>query len=91
MSMNDLTALVNQYKEAQQLAEAAAAEMEALKDQLKAELAARSTESMTVGTHKVSCVTVTSSRLDSKALKAAAPDLAERFTKTTTSTRFLVA
>ena len=34
---------------------------------------------------------VTSSRVDTKALKAAAPELVERFTKTTTTRRFVVA
>lgn len=91
MSMNDLLPLVEQYKEAQQLAEAAAAEMDALKEQIKAELEARSVDKLNVGTHKVSCITVTTCRLDSKALKAAAPELAERFTKSTTTTRFMVA
>lgn len=91
MSMDEMLKLVEQYKEAQQLAEEAAAEMEALKERLKAELAARQAEEMTVGLHKVRCITITSSRLDTKALKAAAPDLAARFTKTTTQQRFTVA
>lgn len=46
---------------------------------------------MDAGTHKVRYQTVTSSRLDSKGLKAAAPELAARFTKTTTSRRFSIA
>lgn len=91
MSMNDLLNLVEQYKEAQQLIEAAQNEMEALKEQIKAEMAARGETHINVGTHKVSCTTVTSSRLDSKALKAANPELAAQYTKTITSTRFCVA
>lgn len=91
MSMHDLLTLVEQYKEAQQLLEAAQAEMDTLKDLIKAEMAARGESKMDVGTHKVSLLTVTSSRLDAKALKAAAPELAAKFTKTTTSTRFCVA
>ena len=35
--------------------------------------------------------TVTSSRLDSKALKAAHPDLVAQFSKTTSATRFTLA
>ena len=80
MSSTELLSLVEQYKEAQQLIEAAQAEM-----------SRRDVERMDVGTHKVTLKTVTTSRLDGKAIKAAAPDLAARFTKTTTSTRFCVA
>jgi predicted phage-related endonuclease len=42
-------------------------------------------------TFKITWKEVTSSRLDSKALKAAAPDLWDRFSKTTTSRRFVIA
>ena len=40
---------------------------------------------------KITWREVTSSRLDSKALKAAAPELWQRFTKQTTTRRFIVA
>lgn len=53
--------------------------------------ARRDVDTMDVGTHKVRYQVVTSSRLDSKGLKAAAPELATRFTKTTTSRRFSIA
>lgn len=91
MSSIELLSLVEQYKEAQQLIEAAQAEMDTIKATIAAEMARRDVERIDVGTHKVTMKTVTTSRLDSKALKAAAPDLAERFTKTTTTTRFCVA
>lgn len=91
MSTKDLITLVEQYKEAQQLREAAEAEMDALKEQIKAEMAARGASKMDVGTHKVTVSTYTTSRLDSKALKAAAPDLVAKFTKTTTAQRFVIA
>lgn len=91
MSSIELLSLVEQYKEAQQLIEAAQAEMDTIKATIAAEMARRDVERIDVGTHKVTMKTVTTSRLDSKALKVAAPDLAERFTKTTTTTRFCVA
>ena len=87
MSSIELLSLVEQYKEAQQLIEAAQAEM----DTIAAEMVRRDVKRMDVGTHKVTLKTVTTSRLDGKALKAVAPDLAERFTKITTTTRFCVA
>lgn len=91
MSNTQLLPLVEQYREAQQIIEQAQAEMEMLKTQIVAELAARSTDRLDVGTHRVTVQTVTTHRLDSKAIKAAAPELAARFTVTTTGTRFVVA
>ena len=91
MSANEMLSLVEQYKEAQQLIDAAQAEMEAIKEQIKAEMTRRGADRLDVGTHKVTLQTVTSSRLDGKALKAAAPELAAKFTKTTTAQRFVVA
>lgn len=91
MSSIELLSLVEQYKEAQQLIEAAQAEMDTIKATISAEMARRDVDRMDVGTHKVTLKAVTTSRLDSKAIKAAAPKLAARFTKTTTTTRFYVA
>ena len=79
MSSTELLSLVEQYKEAQQLIEAAQAEMDAIKATLTAEMARRDVERMNVGTHKVTLKTVTTSRLDGS------------FIKTTTATRFCVA
>ena len=91
MSSTEILSLVEQYKEAQQLVEAAQAEMGDLKRQITEEMTRRDVDTMDAGTHKVRYQTVTSSRLDSKGLKAAAPELAARFTKTTTSRRFSIA
>lgn len=91
MSNTELLALVEQYREAQQLIEAAQAEMDTIKATISAEMARRDVDRMDVGTHKVTMKTITTSRLDGKAIKAAAPELAARFTKTTTTTRFCVA
>ena len=91
MSSAELLSLVKQYREAQQLIEAAQAEMDTIKATISAEMARRDVEHMDVGAHKVTLKAVTTSRLDGKAIKAAAPELAARFTKTTTTTRFCVA
>lgn len=48
------------------------------------------TEELRVGEYKVFWKTVTSSRLDTKALKAALPELVERFTNTVITRRFCV-
>ena len=82
--------LVNQYKEAAQLNEAAQAEQELIKAQIKAELAARSTDTLQVGCHKVKLSDFTSTRLDSKAIKAVAPALFEQYSKTFTVQRLSI-
>lgn len=48
-------------------------------------------EELRAGEYKVTWKPVTSTRVDTKALKAAAPELVERFTKVTTARRFCVA
>lgn len=90
MTATEVSSLVQQYREAQQLAEMAKAEAEAAKAALLEELASRGVDRMDSGTFKVTVTTVTSSRIDTKALKAAAPELAERFTKEVITQRFNV-
>ena len=60
-----------------------------IRDAIKAHMG--DSEELRAGEYKITWKSVTSSRLDSKALKAAAPELVERFTKTTTTRRFCVA
>lgn len=90
MSIDALLILVEQYKEAAQLIEAAQAEQEALKAQIKAELAERSTNYLEVGCHKVRLSDFSSTRLDSKATKAVAPALYSEYSKTVTGTRLTI-
>ena len=70
MSINVLLTLVEQYKEAAQLIEAAQAEQEQLKIQIREALAERSTNYLEVGCHKVRLSDFSSTRLDSKAIKS---------------------
>ena len=48
-------------------------------------------DTLTGADYKITWKTVTSSRFDSTAFKKAMPELAERFTRSTTSRRFVVA
>ena len=73
MSIDNLLDLIIQYKEAAQLIETAQAEQETIKAQIKAEMAQRNTNDLQVGCHKVKLSDFTSTRLDSKAIKAVAP------------------
>ena len=85
MSIDALLVLVEQYKEAAQLIETAQVEQEALKAQIKSELAERSTNYLEVGCHKVRLSDFSSTRLDSKA-----PDLYSEYSKTVTGTRLII-
>lgn len=90
MSIDVLLTLVEQYKEAAQLIEAAQAEQEVLKVQIKEALAERSTNYLEVGCHKVRLTEFSSTRLDSKAVKAVAPELYERYSKTVSGQRLTI-
>ncbi|MGN0708406.1 MAG: hypothetical protein ACI4JC_10460 [Faecalibacterium sp.] len=90
MSMDNLLILVEQYKEAAQLIEAAKAEQEIIKVQIKAALDERSTKALEVGCHKVKLTDFSSTRLDSKAIKLVAPDLYEKYSTTITGQRLTI-
>ena len=64
------------------------AEIAAVEDAIKAVMG--DAELLTAGAYKVSWKTFTSSRLDSTALKKALPEIAAKFTKTTTARRFSI-
>lgn len=89
MSNTELTSKIKELRELQSLIEEAQAEAEAIRDLLKAHMGEQ--EELRAGEYKVTWKTVTSSRLDSKALKAALPEVAARFTTQTTTRRFVVA
>ena len=66
-------------------------EIDSLQDIIKAEMTAREVDTITGSDYKITWKSITSTRLDTAALKKALPDVVERFTKTTTSRRFTVA
>ena len=89
MSMNEMESKIRELRQLQALIDEATAEAEAIKDTIKAEMG--DAEELRAGEYKVTWKAVTSSRLDSKALKEALPEVAQLFTRTTTSRRFCVA
>ena len=78
-----------ELRELQSLIEEAAAEAEALKDAIKAAMG--DAEEVHAGEYKITWKAVTTARIDTAALKKALPDLAQQFTKATTTRRFCVA
>jgi predicted phage-related endonuclease len=89
MSTKDIESKCRELKQLQALIDEAQAEAEAIKDSLKAAMG--DSEELRAGEYKVTWKAVTSSRLDSKALTKALPDVAAAFTKESTVRRFVVA
>ena len=91
MSIDVMNAKVKELRELRRMADELAGEIEAIQDSIKSEMTAREVDTLTGLDWKISWKAVKSSRLDSKALKAALPDVAAQFTKETTSRRFILA
>ena len=85
MSINEIESKVRELRQLQALIEEAQGEAEAIKDVIKAVMGP--SEELRAGEYKITWKAVTASRLDSKALKAALPEVVERFTSTTTTPR----
>ena len=91
MSIQEIDMKVQELRELQALVEEATAQMEAIKDSIKLKMVDESTEVLQGNGWKATWHTVTSSRLDSKALKAAHPDLVAQYSKPSITTRFTLA
>lgn len=87
----DINALMTELAQYIRLQEEAAATVEALKDQLKEKMTAAGVDTLVGTEHKATYRAVTSSRVDTTALKKDLPDIAARYTKTTETRRFLFA
>lgn len=85
---NEIITKIQELMELRQMSEELQAEIDALQEAVKDFMG--SEESMVAGAFKVSYKTVTSSRLDSAALKRELPDVAARYTRQTTNRRFTV-
>ena len=89
MSQHEIVATAIELQELRRMQEELEAAIEAAQDKIKAYMG--EAEELTAGAFKVTRKAVTSARLDNTALKKALPEIVERFTKTTTARRFLVA
>ena len=88
MSNPNLESTIHELLELKRLREELEAEITTLEDSIKAAMGDE--EVLTAGAYKVTWTTFTSSRLDTTALKKTLPEVAERFTKQTTTRRFSV-
>lgn len=91
MLTKNLDSQIHELWELRRMADELAAEMESITDSIKRHMDAEGVDTLNGTDWKVTYKAVTSSRLDTTALKKALPDLAAQFTKTSTVRRFSVA
>lgn len=85
MSINETMKELAQYL---RLQEEITETVEGLEDTIKSYMRENGLETLVSDEHKATYKSVSSSRIDTTALKKAFPSMAEQFTKTTTSQRF---
>lgn len=88
MNINEIMRNLAEYM---RIAEETAAIIDDLKDQIKAAMLEAGTDTIIGAEHKASYKTVVSSRIDTAALKRNDPEIAEKYTKTTETKRFIFA
>ena len=89
--MVDINAIMAELAQYTRMAEEIAATVDGLKDAIKKYMEENQLETLTGNEHKATYKTVTSSRIDTTALKRNTPDIAEKYTKTTETKRFTFA
>jgi len=89
MSISEMETKARELRQLQALIEEAQAEAETIKDALKAAMGDQ--DSVQAGEYKITWKAVTSARIDTTALRKDLPDVAQRFTKETTTRRFCIA
>ena len=88
MNTSEIESKVRELRQLHALIEEAQAEAEGIKDAIKAAMG--DSEELRAGEYRITWKPVQSARLDTAALRKALPDVAERFTRTTTTRRFCV-
>lgn len=89
IATDNLNALMKEIAEYTRMAEEIGATLDSLKDTLKKHMEENGLDSIAGSEHKASYKAVTSSRIDTTALKRDLPEIAAKYTKTTETRRFL--
>ena len=89
IAQNNLDSLMREIAEYTRMAEEIGATLDSLKDTLKKHMEENGLDSIAGSEHKASYKAVTSSRIDTTALKRDMPEIAAKYTKTTNARRFL--
>lgn len=91
MVNKNLDSQIHELRELRRMADELAAAIDTIQDAIKAEMTAAGVDVLTGSDWKAVWKPITTSRIDTAALKKALPDLAAQFTKTSTVRRFSVA
>ena len=91
MTTESLLAVIREYRAIKGMIEDLQDELEGHKQTMIRQLEARNVDTLRVDEYKISYTPYTTSRLDTTALKAELPNIAERFTKQVEAKRFAVA
>lgn len=89
IAQNNLDSLMREIAEYTRMTEEVAATLDSLKDILKKHMEENGLDTIAGSEHKASYKAVTSSRIDTTALKRDMPEIAAKYTKTTETRRFL--
>lgn len=89
IARQNLDALMKEIAEYTRLSEEVSETLDSLRDALKTYMTENGLDTVTGSEHKASYKKVTSSRLDSAALKKELPEIAAKYTKTTETRRLL--
>ena len=89
IAQNNLDAIMQELAQYTRMAEEIAATVDSLKDILKKHMEKNGLDSIAGSEHKARYTAVTSSRIDTTALKRDMPEIAAKYTKTTNTRRFL--
>lgn len=89
MSITEMEAKARELQELKRMREELEAEITAMEDAIKAAMGDR--EQVTAGAYKITWKAITSSRVDTSAIKRELPEIAARYTRQTTTRRFVVA
>lgn len=91
MLAKNLDSQIHELRELRRMADELATAIDTIQDAIKAEMTAAGVDVLTGSDWKAVWKPITTSRIDTAALKKALPDLAAQFTKTSTVRRFSVA
>ena len=91
MSANEISTKAREYREVQALIKQLQEEADALKAEITAHMDAEQTDTLQADIFTIRWTAYQSSRVDTTALKNELPEVAARYSKTTTARRFQVA
>ena len=91
MTTVEITSKIEALKDMESLIEAAKAEAEAHRDEIKTEMLNRDTEALEAGQYIVRWTSVLTQRFDTTAFKKVMPEVYKEYTKQVSSRRFSIA